>query len=658
MRLNSAVPDERSLAAAFGISLVAHVVFLVFGPDLRVPPPPPEKAVQVRLIEPKREPPPEPKPAPKPEPKPEEQRKSRVRPKAETPPKAKGRAEARTAAPRGDRSTPLRRPAQAVAARPAPPIPNAALPLPPIAPPPVIAPAAPGAQPQPAPRPPPQLRADTAPAAPRPMADVSAPLDVPALPAQPRTQASGPAAPLPRPGTAPRAELTVGMPRAEPSAQLHDTDTPAAPAVRGEARPVPPLPRAPGEVRPPGRLALSADTPAVTATASLPEVSPAPVRPRDAGVVRSPQPAAGAPPARPEMRRPSASASLPASASASALAMTETDGPAQPVAQTSSRPTRVPPPPAELRAPARPLASATMPASVRTEVASADVPAVASPAPRRDSPRVGPPAGPVAEARPQAALSPVGPPAAAPSATVAVSPANLPPSTQAAAVPPRPVARGVPAPPSRPTLSAGVPDALSSAEVVPDEGAGPRVATAPRAESAVRRDLPAPAASRPAAPAVTVVAAPSVAAQVAAPTAAPTLPRSDAGRPRPAAPGTGGARAPRISFPGLPSGAGIDQAALDAFGLGVARHIGESRRDYPLRARRLRQEGTAEVVVKVGADGKVKDITVTRSSGHRLLDEEAVERVRSVLPLPKAPPDLRGREFSIQVPISFKLVEP
>jgi protein TonB len=149
-----------------------------------------------------------------------------------------------------------------------------------------------------------------------------------------------------------------------------------------------------------------------------------------------------------------------------------------------------------------------------------------------------------------------------------------------------------------------------------------------------------------------------VAAQVAAPTAAPTLPRSDAGRPRPAAPGTGGARAPRISFPGLPSGAGIDQAALDAFGLGVARHIGESRRDYPLRARRLRQEGTAEVVVKVGADGKVKDITVTRSSGHRLLDEEAVERVRSVLPLPKAPPDLRGREFSIQVPISFKLVEP
>ena len=151
---------------------------------------------------------------------------------------------------------------------------------------------------------------------------------------------------------------------------------------------------------------------------------------------------------------------------------------------------------------------------------------------------------------------------------------------------------------------------------------------------------------------------PAASAQVVAPATAPNLPRSDAGRPRAAVPGTGGARAPRISFPGLPSGAGIDQAALDAYGLSVAGQIGRSSRDYPLRARRLRQEGTAEVVVKVGADGKVKDVTVSRSSGHRLLDEEAVERVRSVLPLPKAPPDLRGREFSIQVPISFKLIDP
>jgi TonB family protein len=64
------------------------------------------------------------------------------------------------------------------------------------------------------------------------------------------------------------------------------------------------------------------------------------------------------------------------------------------------------------------------------------------------------------------------------------------------------------------------------------------------------------------------------------------------------------------------------------------------------------------VLVKVGADGKVTDVSVSRSSGHRSLDDEAVERVRSVLPLPKAPSDLRGRAFSIQVPISFKLTDP
>jgi protein TonB len=194
--------------------------------------------------------------------------------------------------------------------------------------------------------------------------------------------------------------------------------------------------------------------------------------------------------------------------------------------------------------------------------------------------------------------------------------------------------------------------------VVPDVGAAPGLGTAPAAPVVARRDPPPPGVARPAAPVVAVTAPPAVGAQVAGPTAAPTLPRSDAGRPRAATPGTGGTRAPRISFPGLPSGGGIDQAALDAYGLSVAGQIGRSPRDYPLRARRLRQEGTAEVVVKVGADGKVKDVSVSRSSGHRVLDEEAVERVRSVLPLPKAPPDLRGREFSIQVPISFKLVEP
>ena len=71
MPLSRFVPDAQSLALAFGVSLAAHVAFLLFGPDLRVAPPPPEKVVQVRLIEPKREPPPEPKPERQPEPKPE-----------------------------------------------------------------------------------------------------------------------------------------------------------------------------------------------------------------------------------------------------------------------------------------------------------------------------------------------------------------------------------------------------------------------------------------------------------------------------------------------------------------------------------------------------------------------------------------------------------
>jgi protein TonB len=105
-------------------------------------------------------------------------------------------------------------------------------------------------------------------------------------------------------------------------------------------------------------------------------------------------------------------------------------------------------------------------------------------------------------------------------------------------------------------------------------------------------------------------------------------------------------------------GAQIDQAALDGYGLSVAKQVGQSSRTYPSRSRRLKQQGSAEVVIQVDEDGSVKDIVVSRSSGYRSLDNEAIERVRSVLPLPSAPPDLRGREYKIQIPISFKLSEP
>lgn len=53
------------------------------------------------------------------------------------------------------------------------------------------------------------------------------------------------------------------------------------------------------------------------------------------------------------------------------------------------------------------------------------------------------------------------------------------------------------------------------------------------------------------------------------------------------------------------------------------------------------------------AGGKVKSIEVVMSSGFAVLDQRALEMVIAVMP--QVPDDLRSREFSVRLPIVFKL---
>jgi protein TonB len=72
-------------------------------------------------------------------------------------------------------------------------------------------------------------------------------------------------------------------------------------------------------------------------------------------------------------------------------------------------------------------------------------------------------------------------------------------------------------------------------------------------------------------------------------------------------------------------------------------------------AQRRGWEGTAEVLLKIAADGRVTDIALGKSTGKEVLDKEALEMVRRASPLPQAPQQLRGRELSVTVPIIFRL---
>jgi periplasmic protein TonB len=107
-----------------------------------------------------------------------------------------------------------------------------------------------------------------------------------------------------------------------------------------------------------------------------------------------------------------------------------------------------------------------------------------------------------------------------------------------------------------------------------------------------------------------------------------------------------------------PSAPRIDAAhenrSLVTYGQSISKEIKRYQK-YPPAAQRRGWEGTAEVLLQLAADGKVTGITLGKSSGHAILDQEALDMVRRASPLPQAPPDLRGRALGVSVPIVFRL---
>ena len=51
----------------------------------------------------------------------------------------------------------------------------------------------------------------------------------------------------------------------------------------------------------------------------------------------------------------------------------------------------------------------------------------------------------------------------------------------------------------------------------------------------------------------------------------------------------------------------------------------------------------------------LKSKKIIQSSGHEVLDKQALDMVEKALPFPAPPEVLRGSSFSVKVPIAFKL---
>jgi periplasmic protein TonB len=228
------------------------------------------------------------------------------------------------------------------------------------------------------------------------------------------------------------------------------------------------------------------------------------------------------------------------------------------------------------------------------------------------------------------------------------------------------------------------------------EAAGDRAARAaepgvgaPKAPPA--RDARRPHAQRPQPPEPTAPSRPAESAPVPAPAFSATREAAPAERPVPSPPAetsaadtstavggaaaTGG-RSERAAASDAPGSAGESQGALGGGGSRLAlAGPGASRSDippefgpylagfrqrlqksliYPLVARRRGLEGRVEIELVLEPSGRVRDVAVVLSSSYALLDDAAVEAVKSIPPEP-LPMQAKRQTLRVRLPVVFQL---
>ena len=113
------------------------------------------------------------------------------------------------------------------------------------------------------------------------------------------------------------------------------------------------------------------------------------------------------------------------------------------------------------------------------------------------------------------------------------------------------------------------------------------------------------------------------------------------------------APAPEPQRPVGPSQQDID-SARNQYGNMLSNQLAKYK-NYPRIAVTRGYEGDATLEFKLDANGNLISCTIVKSSGYPSLDNEALESVKKASPFPLPPDSLRGRSFTILVPVSFRL---
>ncbi len=176
--------------------------------------------------------------------------------------------------------------------------------------------------------------------------------------------------------------------------------------------------------------------------------------------------------------------------------------------------------------------------------------------------------------------------------------------------------------------------------------------------AAPQAEPPKPQGEPPAPPKPTPIAraepkAPSKPAPASPPQPAPAAPSA-----APAAPLTSAATAPgpvakTAPQPGTQAEFGTLSEYERAIRIAAAKY-----KKYPRVAMDNNWEGTAEVTMVIGANGIISSVSIKTSTGHEILDQQAIDMFRKAKPLVPIPSALRGKEFTVVLRAIYSLKEP
>ena len=179
----------------------------------------------------------------------------------------------------------------------------------------------------------------------------------------------------------------------------------------------------------------------------------------------------------------------------------------------------------------------------------------------------------------------------------------------------------------------------------------PRVEYTPRPvriPPAIRSAQPAlatpPVVAVPALRAAPAPEAPGI-AESAPPVSPPAVPTVPTAKPDPSAP-------PAAAVAGESS----DPLTLGQYRIAIIT-AAKRYKKYPRIAMDNNWEGQAEIRMVIGADGSIASISIKTRSGFEALDQQALEMIRKAKPLAPIPAQLRGKGFTVDVPVVFSLKE-